>query len=80
MLGGSSTGPIPLGDDLKENGINHMKIVASIVFAGVVIAIAVYAGLTDDRRTYMKGCIATAAEFGQSAEEAENNCALRYKG
>lgn len=57
-----------------------MKIAVSIVLAGVLIAIAVYIGLTDGRRTYMKGCTAIAAQLGQSAEVAENHCALRYKG
>lgn len=64
----------------QEDRVNQMKIVVSVVLAGLVIAVALYAGLTDDRRTYMKACTATAKGFGQSAEAAENNCALRYKG
>jgi hypothetical protein len=57
-----------------------MKIAASIVLVGALISAALYAGLTDGRRTYMKGCTATAAKFGQSLEDAENNCALHFKG
>lgn len=55
-----------------------MKIAVSIVLAGVLISMALYTGLTDARRTYMKGCMATAVKFGQLLEDAENNCALRY--
>lgn len=60
--------------------MKNMTIALSIVLAGVFIAGAVYAGLTDGRRTYMIGCKATAERFGQSSEEAETNCAFRYKG
>lgn len=55
-----------------------MKIAFSIALAGALISVALYAGLTDARRTYMKGCTATAVKFGQLQEDAENNCALRY--
>ena len=60
--------------------MKNMQVALAIVFAGVLIAGAIYAGLTDGRRTYMKGCTATAEQFGQSSEEAETNCAFRYKG
>lgn len=57
----------------------RMKVAVSILLAGVLIAGAIYAGLTDGRRTYMKGCTAMAMELRQSPEEAEINCAFQYK-
>lgn len=56
-----------------------MKIAKSIFLAGALIAAAIYAGLTDERLTYMKGCVAMASELGQAQDVAENNCAFHYK-
>jgi len=56
------------------------KIALSIVLAGALIAGAVYAGLTDGRRTHMRGCVATGTQLGQSVEQAEVYCAFQYKG
>lgn len=56
-----------------------MKLPLSIAFAGIVVAAAIYAGLTDARRTYMTACVDMAMGFRQSAEEAERNCAVQYK-
>lgn len=56
-----------------------MKVPISILIAGILMAVAVYAGLTDARRTYMNGCVSLAQQMGQSAEFAESSCAFKFK-
>lgn len=55
-----------------------MKIAASILITGILIAGAIYAGLTDGRRTYMNGCTETGSTLGQSEAHAERYCAFTY--
>lgn len=59
--------------------MNGMKTPLAILIAGLLIAVAVYAGLTDDRRSYMKGCLATLISTAQSEQDAEATCAIHYK-
>lgn len=57
-----------------------MKIAASILVAGILIAGAIYVGLTDARRTYILGCQEMASQVGLSVDVAEQNCVALYKG